>query len=58
MDIQKCTAVAEDGRVCMMAHKCRRHMGPTGMMQAWGPPGNDFRPESGCENYEKFEVTK
>jgi len=50
-DIQMCTAVNKDGRVCHVAHKCYRNMADPSMMQAWGPPAGDFDPKDGCDNY-------
>lgn len=51
MDIQKCTAIDPEGHVCLIAHQCHRHTGPSSERQAWGPPGPDFDPKDGCELY-------
>ncbi len=50
-DIQMCTAVDQDGQVCLIAHECERHTAKPSDNQAWGPPGPDFDPKDGCDFY-------
>ena len=54
-DITMCQAIADDGRVCQIAHECWRHMAPANVQQWYGPVGREFDPKTGCERFYPME---
>lgn len=53
-DIQMCHGAQTEQDavvICQVRDECYRHTAKPSPLQVWGPPGDGFNPEEGCDEY-------
>lgn len=58
MRTERCSAIANDGRVCLVCNACSHYGGVLEEGHVFELPGKNFNNKSGCDDYMKKEDQK